>query len=117
MGAPTKTIVIDLDGTLCEQTAGGKEYFTAKPIQPMIDKLHEYAAAGWRIVIYTARGMNQFRGRLDRIEDEYREGTEQWLEDNHVPWDWLVFGKMPGDLYVDDKGASFHEFLTRPVAG
>lgn len=115
MAGKTKRLVIDLDGTLCEQTAGGEAYFNPKPIGPMINRLHQYAADGWEIVVYTARGMNEFRGNLVKIEDKYREPTEQWLEDNHVPWDWLIFGKMPGELYVDDKGMTPDDFLTEPV--
>ncbi len=110
-----KTLVIDLDGTLCEQTAGGEEYFTARPLQPMIDQVKEYKAAGWNIVIFTARGMRQFNGDMREAFIHYGMKTTRWLREHDVPFDVLQFGKPSADMYVDDKGVDFHDFLTKPV--
>lgn len=105
------TIVFDLDGTLCKQTEGGEEYFTAEPIPHMIEKLNKYYDAGWNVIIYTARGMNLYNGNLVMIEHMYRVRTMKWLNENGVKYHRLQFGKPAGRIYVDDKGVSPLEFL------
>lgn len=105
------TLVFDLDGTICEQTAGGEEYFKAKPKPSMIQQIKIAKDLGWKIIIYTARGMNLYDGDLRRIEYNMRSKTEKWLEESGVPYDALYFGKPPGDMYVDDKGICAEDFL------
>lgn len=103
------TLVIDMDGTICEQMFGDG-YFVAKPIQPVIDKMRAYKLKGWDITIFTARGMGRYGGNIAVVEFEFRYKTEKWLKDHDVPYDKLIFGKPAGDLYVDDKGMNPHEF-------
>jgi capsule biosynthesis phosphatase len=110
-----KTVVSDLDGTLCEQTPGGEEYFSAKPIPEMIAKLNQFYDAGYDVIIYTARGMNLYNGNLVMIEHMYRNRTARWLKDNGVKYHKLQFGKPAGHYYVDDKGVSPSEFLRMDV--
>jgi capsule biosynthesis phosphatase len=98
-----KQIVIDLDGTLCEQTKGGDAYFTASPFVSIINKVNKKYKEGYNIIIFTARGMNSFNGNVRDIEDAYRLKTEKWLNDNNVLYHELKFGKPPGDFYIDDK--------------
>jgi capsule biosynthesis phosphatase len=105
-------LVLDLDGTICKQTAGGDAYFTAEPREEVIRRVRVAKAAGWEVVIQTARGMNLFNGNVARIELEYRDGTERWLKENNVPFDALFFGKVAGDIYVDDKGVNVDDFIT-----
>lgn len=107
----SKTLVVDFDGTLCQQTPGGEAYFTAKPEQDVIDLVNKRKDDGWSVVVYTARGMNLYNWNVGRIELEYREKSERWLRDHGVKYDRLVFGKPPGDLYVDDKGMHVESFL------
>jgi hypothetical protein len=47
---------------------------------------------------------------MELIEQKYREVTENWLRQNGVPFDELVFGKPIADLYVDDKAMSVKDF-------
>jgi capsule biosynthesis phosphatase len=114
-----ETIVFDLDGTLCEITGGGIEYFSAKPKMDVITRLNSFHNLGWKVVIYTARGMTTNKGDVQRCESLYRHWTEQWLKKYGVQYDELIFGKPAGDLYVDDKGVSVNDFAqgnirTRP---
>lgn len=108
-----KVLVIDLDGTICEQTSGGTAYRDAKPVDVVIDRLRVLRRAGWKIVIHTARGMRSWIAQTP--EETYGQMTRDWLLRHRVPYDELVFGKPAGDLYVDDKGASIAEFLAREV--
>lgn len=108
-------VIMDLDGTICEATHGGDEYFTAKPKLDVINRMRLLKATGHSIVIYTARGMNKFSNNIQRIEREYRQRTEWWLREYQVPYDQLLFGKPAGDVYVDDKGMNPDEFAARGI--
>ena len=108
-----RTLVMDLDGTICATTRGGDAYFSADPIQTVIYRVNELKSKGWTVIIHTARGMNLYNGNLARIELEFRSRTEKWLRDNLVEYDQLIFGKPAGDVYVDDKGVSPLEFTSK----
>lgn len=108
-----KTFVFDLDGTICSQTAGGDEYFSALPNPLVIDCVRRLHDLGHRIVIHTARGMatvgkgfEVYADAVESVEEHYGQRTRNWLRDHGVPFDELVFGKPSGDYYVDDKGMS-----------
>lgn len=105
------TLVIDLDGTLCTQKSFGT-YSEAEPIQEMIDHVNACYDAGWNIVIYTARGMETFRGREVDIPWEIKPLTEEWLKKHGVKYHELKFFKPPAVYYVDDKAIRPEEFLT-----
>jgi capsule biosynthesis phosphatase len=105
-----KTLVVDLDGTLCTQEKTGT-YHLAKPRLDVIKKVNELWTEGWKIIIFTARGMNTFDGDVYKIEESYREMTEKWLKDNRVCYDQLRFGKPAADAYIDDKGMSPAQFV------
>lgn len=103
-------LVIDLDGTICEQTVGGDEYWKAKPIHRIIDRMNRLYMMGWHVTIHTARGMHTYHYDFKQIEEKLREKTEKWLFDNAVHYDLLIFGKPPATMYVDDKGMTLDEF-------
>lgn len=106
-----KLLVIDMDGTLTLQDTG-MDYVNALPRQETIDKVNALWLSGdWHVTIFTARGMQQFRGDLEKIEAFYRGITEAWLEKYRVYHDDLRFGKPSADLYVDDKNWSINEFV------
>lgn len=102
--------VFDLDGTICTQEKSG-EYHLAQPYPRMIDKINGLYMAGNRIVIFTARGMKTFAGRIDLISERYNGETRDWLNKNGVLFHELIFGKPAADIYIDDKGVNAHEFL------
>jgi capsule biosynthesis phosphatase len=105
----SKTLVIDLDGTICEQKTFA-DYEIAEPVWSVIEKMVELYDEGWHIHIFTARGMNTFDGNVELIEYHLRGPTEEWLRRYNVPYHELSFGKPPGDLYVDDKGMNVDVF-------
>jgi capsule biosynthesis phosphatase len=108
-----KLLVIDLDGTICEQTTGGDAYWTAKPKQDVIDRVNELYGQGWYVTIHTARGMRTCHSDLKDVERRFRMGTENWLVMHMVKYDDLIFGKPPGEMYVDDRGMTPDEFVSR----
>lgn len=107
------TIVIDLDETLCFHQ--NRDYANAAPNVPVINKLVELRAQGWKIIVHTARGMHSCAGDLTLIEQRNRMVTEDWLSRNGVPYDELQFGKPLAMLYVDDKAMRPDEFAAMNV--
>jgi capsule biosynthesis phosphatase len=105
-----RRLVMDLDGTLCEQTAGGDAYWTAKPKKDVIAMVNRCYDEGWHITIHTARGMRTHNGDVKKIVELYAEKTHDWLIDNGVWFHELLFGKPPGDRYVDDRSMRPDEF-------
>jgi capsule biosynthesis phosphatase len=110
MSEERRTLVIDLDGTICTQRDSAS-YQQAKPFPEVILKINTLWTRGWRIVIHTARGMKTYCGDVQTIERVYRAMTEEWLRKNRVLYDELIFGKPAGDMYVDDKGVSPDKFV------
>lgn len=99
-----------MDGTICSQTYNNT-YKEATPRLDVIAKMHELYDAGWHITIFTARGMRTYKNDVNLIERQYRQMTEDWLLKHQVPYHRLMFGKPPGDRYVDDRGATPEEFV------
>ena len=87
------TFCFDLDGTLCTNTDG--DYERAEPYRWAIDRVNALAAAGHRILIYTARGSST---GLD-----WHEITRAQLDRWGVSFHELSFGKPTADVFVDDR--------------
>lgn len=104
-----KKIVVDIDGTLCENT-NGKNYRDAPPKLDVIQRVNEYYDLGYDVTIFTARGMNLYSGDLEKIETALRPMTASWLQRYGVKHHRLLFGKPPSDMYIDDKGIRPDEF-------
>jgi FMN phosphatase YigB (HAD superfamily) len=103
-----KIIAFDLDGTLCErpdgiEDLGPKKYDYCTPKQDMIDILNELHSKGYVIIIYTARGMGQFRGDVNKVYDELFEITVESLNRWGIKYHQLVMGKIDYDMLIDDK--------------
>lgn len=123
MNSEKKTYVFDLDGTICEVadpgTYGEKRsvadilntILSVKPRKDVIERINRLWGEGHDIIIHTARGMRTFSGDVAAIEMTYRPSTEEWLRNNRVCYNKLIFGKPLGDMYVDDKGLRPEEFV------
>jgi ribonucleotide monophosphatase NagD (HAD superfamily) len=92
--ARQKTIMVDLDGVLCTE-----EQFHDRPLaQPLPgaqEALRRLRAAGYIVVIYTARSWGEQRM------------TKQWLADHGFDYDGLHMGKPVADLWIDDRAVGF----------
>lgn len=106
-----RRLVIDLDGTICEQTAGGAAYWKARPKQDVIDTVNSYYNSGWYVTVHTARGMRSCNGDIRLVKALYEEKTHKWLVDHGVHYHQLIMGKPAGDRYVDDRGVRPDEFV------
>lgn len=110
-----KTLVVDLDDTLCipnhTETDTFKKYGLAEPIDDMIQSLIKAKSIGFRIVIFTARRMLTHRGDINKVIEDVGEVTTNWLNQHNVPYDELQFGKPYGVYYIDDKAMLPQTFI------
>lgn len=107
-----KRLIFDLDDTLSQTTAG--DYANAAPMTDMIDKLRQYKALGFTIVINTSRNMRTYEGNIGAINKNTLPIITAWLDKHDVPYDEIYVGKpwcgFEG-FYVDDKAIRPDEFL------
>ncbi len=105
-----KRIIIDLDHTLCH--ADG-DYLNARPEQEVIDKLREYRALGFEIVVHTSRNMRTYEGSVGKINVHTLPVILDWLHRHKVEFDEVVVGKPwcgQEGFYVDDRALRPDEF-------
>ena len=108
-----KRLVIDLDDTLT--IAGGSDYTTVPPRHDVVEKLREYKAKDFEIVIYTARNMRTYQNSLGKIAANTLPVITTWLEENDIPFDEIWIGKPwcgTDGFYVDDRAVRPVEFVT-----
>ena len=88
-----KIYAIDCDGTLCEERQTF-ERCLAEPKQNVIDIVNELYDAGNTIIIYTARGWQEYKM------------TERWLQIHGVKYHTIVCGKLVYDVILDDRAVN-----------
>lgn len=106
-----KRLIMDLDDTISFTTSG--QYKDAKPNTPVIEKMREYQAQGFEIVISTARNMRTYEGNVGKIQMHTVPIIRDWLTKHDVPCDELLIGKPwcgYEGFYVDDKAVRPDEF-------
>lgn len=105
-------LVIDLDNTITIDEPG-TPYPNKKPNIEIIEKMREFAAHGWEIIIYTSRRMQTFKNNEAKILKDIGAITYQWLKEHKVPYDGIRFGKpyAHNGFYVDDKAMTPEQFL------
>ena len=60
-----KRLIMDLDNTITLTENG--DYKNAKPIVSVIEKLKEYKAQGFEIIISSSRNMRTYEGNVGKI--------------------------------------------------
>jgi len=103
-----KIIAFDLDDVLCYRPEGyehlgPEKYDHCKPYTRNIDLVNSLYEDGYKIVIYTARGMSQFKGNIVDIYTHLYNRTNQQLNSWGLKYHSLVMGKIHYDVLVDDK--------------
>jgi len=97
---PTRTqllwAAVDFDQTLAESrwTPENPAYEVGDPIAANVGKLFELKDAGYKIVIHSARGWEQY------------ETVESWLQYHGIPFDKIVLGKLLAQVYCDDRAVN-----------
>ena len=104
---------MDIDGVLAKKD--DSEYSERIPDKDVVDQLCEYKSNGFEIVLYTARNMNSYDGRLGKIHANTAPVLLDWLEEHEIPYDEIHYGKPwcgHEGFYVDDKAIRPSEFLS-----
>lgn len=103
-----KTIAFDLDDVLCYRLDGYEhlgpdKYDHCNPYIGNINLVNSLYDDGYMIIIYTARGMSQFKGNIVDIYTHLYNRTNQQLNSWGLKYHQLVMGKIHYDVLVDDK--------------
>jgi hypothetical protein len=98
-----KTVVIDFDGTICED-----DCFPGfgKPMPGVKEALDKFKEAGLDIVVLSCR----IDPTAPRMMREQKRLMEEWLEEHEIPYtriDEGVEGKVRGLAYVDNKALHY----------
>lgn len=112
-----KRLIVDLDGTITEES--DKPYAEKTPNLALVAKLREYQAAGYEIVIFTARNMRTYEGSVGKINVHTLPIILDWLKRHAVPHDEVITGKpwcgFDG-FYIDDRAVRPSEFIEKSPA-
>ena len=111
----SKIYAFDLDETLCYREEGVEhlgpdKYNYCHPIQDMINSLNKLYDEGNTIYVYTARGMGQFNGNINKVYNELYVLTLESLNKWGIKHHGLVMGKLHYDYLIDDKAMSIKEY-------
>jgi hypothetical protein len=106
----TRTFVIDIDGTICSNSAGN--YENAIPYKDKIAFINKLYENGDTIIIFTARGMGSCRNDRNSAIHRWYEFTRLQLIGWGLQFHELHFGKPAGDFYVDDKNVTLANFFS-----
>ena len=112
------SFVFDIDGTLCPIKKSEEQYEDLVPYESMVQKLRYYKENGAKIVLFTSRNMNSYKGNLGMINKNTARILLDWLDKWNIPYDEILYGKpWPGHkgFYVDDRTVRPDEFLTCSV--
>lgn len=108
-----KTIAFDLDDVLCSrlneyENLGPLKYDYCYPIEENIQLVNSLYKDGYKIVIYTARGMTQFGGNVSETYSKLYNKTTEQLKSWGLKYHQLVMGKIHYDILIDDKVINSH---------
>lgn len=93
MPQPLKKYVVDIDGTICTQTAS--DYPNAQPLYDRIAKINALYEEGHTIIYWTARGAASGKDWADLTCSQLSEWGCKYHE--------FRMGKPQYDVWVDDK--------------
>jgi capsule biosynthesis phosphatase len=110
-----KSIVFDLDDTICYPNHDAKDthtkYALAKPNKKVIESIYKLKELEYNIIIHSARRMVTHDGNIEKIIADVGKVTEDWLKEHNVVYDELIFGKpYSSTYYVDDKAMNLEDF-------
>ncbi|WP_312593869.1 HAD-IIIC family phosphatase [Comamonas terrigena] len=111
-----KRIVMDLDETICTTVNG--DYANSIPKMDVIERIRDFKAQGFEIVISTSRNMRTYEGNVGKINANTLPIIVAWLDKNNVPYDEIYTGKPwcgTYGFYVDDRALRPDEFVQLSV--
>jgi len=115
-----KTIAFDLDDVICWRPTGYEDlgplkYDYCKPILETIELSNSLYDEGYKIVIYTARGMSQYKGNVVDIYTHLYTRTIEQLNSWGLKYHSLVMGKIHYDVLIDDKALNSNKVTKKKI--
>ena len=113
-----KTIVMDVDGTICPVKGPGEDYADLPVYDDMVARLRELKDDGWHVILMTSRNMRTYDGNIGLINAHTLPVLLTWLDRHAVPYDEVHVAKPwagTGGFYVDDRAVRPAEFLALTV--
>lgn len=115
-----KTIAFDLDDVICfrsneYESLGPEKYSYCEPYYEVIDIINSLYDDGYKILIYTARGMSQFNGNIIEIYSKLYNKTNDQLKNWGLKYHQLVMGKIHYDILIDDKAINSHHINKQTI--
>jgi len=116
-----KVVAFDLDDVLCSRPEGIEhlgieKYKQCYPNEYYVNLVNILYNKGYKIVIYTARGMTSLDGDIPLIYEKLYPTTKTQLEEWGVKFDELIMGKIHYDILIDDKAInSFNKNLYEEI--
>ena len=104
--AKKKCICFDLDGVICNQTAGN--YEKAVVNKEMVVLINHLFDEGNRIIIHTSRFMGRNNGNIFTTYAQGYSFTLKQLKSWKVKFHELIMGKPCYDVLVDDRAVFFN---------
>lgn len=109
-----KIIAFDLDDVICfrptgYEDLGPEKYSYCQPYEETIQLVNSLYDEGHKILIYTARGMSQCKGNVDKIYELLYDKTVEQLILWEVKYHKLIMGKIHYDVLIDDKSLNSNE--------
>ncbi|MEK6855517.1 MAG: hypothetical protein AABX73_04825 [Nanoarchaeota archaeon] len=103
-----KTLLIDIDGTICPQASKGEGYDNIEPYSEAIRTINKLYDEGFKIIFFTSRFMDFNKGDVLKI---YREGGHEYIKKQLDKWGVkyheLHLGKPKSDIIIDDRAVFF----------
>lgn len=112
------SFIFDIDGTICPIKGKDEKYEDLVPFPEMVEKIREYKKGGAKIILFTSRNMNTYKGNIGMINANTAKIILAWLDKWDIPYDEIIYGKpWPGHkgFYVDDRTIRPNEFLNMTV--
>jgi capsule biosynthesis phosphatase len=107
-------LVMDVDGTLAQAKGPGQSYADLEPIPEVVEKLREYKAQGFYVILHSSRNMRTYNNNIGLLQANTLPTLIDWLKKYDVPFDEVHVGKpwcgFEG-FYVDDKAIRPDEFV------
>ena len=101
--------VIDIDGTICNDTGG--KYEDCSPFKSRIEEVNHLYDKGNTIIYQTARGMDSCNGDQIKAYKKYYHFTYNQLTNWNCQFHELYLGKPKADFYIDDKLMAITDFF------
>jgi capsule biosynthesis phosphatase len=109
-----KRLVFDLDDTITRHDSA-PTYPEKLPNLELVAKLREYKAAGFEIIIQSARNMQTYDNSIGKINARTLPGIIAWLQQHDIPFDEVFVGKPwcgHEGFYIDDRAIRPDEFIS-----